>query len=295
MTNPTQTATPIAARWPGACDCHMHVYEERYPLAPTATFKPPDAPAASYRAVQRALGLSRVVVVQPTGYGHDNTCTLNGMAALGGEARGVAVIAAGIGDAELAALDRAGMRAVRFMMLPGGVLGWDALVPSAARVAALGWHIDLQLDGRTLPDHEAVLQALPTTLVIDHIGKFLNGPVEPGSEAFASLRRLLDGGRCWIKISAPYESSRSGPPGYDDVTVLARILVEQYGERCLWASNWPHPNTSPAPSEADLLAWFLRLAGSDDVARRILVDNPARVYGFDAPTGTAPASSPTPS
>lgn len=295
MTNSTATVLPVAARWPGACDCHMHVYEDSYPLAPTATFKPPKAPAASYRAVQRTLGLSRVVVLQPTGYGHVNTCTLNGMASRGGEARGVAVIAAGIGDAELAALDRAGMRAVRFMMLPGGVLGWDALVPIAARIAPLGWHVDLQLDGRSLPEHEAVLQSLPTPLVIDHIGKFLSGPIEPDSEAFASLRRLLDGGRCWIKISAPYESSRSGPPGYDDVAVLARILVEQYGERCLWASNWPHPNTSPAPSEADLLDWFLRLAGSDRVAGRILVDNPAGVYGFKALTGTAPASSPAPS
>lgn len=291
----TRTANPAAARWPGACDCHMHVYEDSYPLAPTATFKPPHAPAASYHAVQRALGLSRVVVVQPTGYGHDNACTLSGMAALGAEARGVAVIAADIDEAELAALDRAGMRAVRFMMLPGGVLGWDALAPTAARIAPLGWHINLQLDGCTLPEREALLQTLPTPLVIDHIGKFLNGPVEPDSEAFASLRRLLDGGRCWIKISGPYESSRSGPPDYDDVAVLARILVEQYSERCLWGSNWPHPNTNPAPSEGDLLAWFLRLTGSDDVARRILVDNPVEVYGFPVATGTAPASSPAPS
>lgn len=289
-TAPTASAAP----WPGACDCHMHVFEDRYPLAPTATFKPPHAPAASYREVQRALGLSRVVVVQPTGYGHDNSCTLAAMADFGSGARGVAVIGADIAEAELQALDRAGVRGVRFMMLPGGVLGWDALAPTAARIAPLGWNINLQLDGRTLPEREPLLHALPTRLVIDHIGKFLNGPVAPDHEAFASLRRLLDGGRCWIKISGPYESSRLGAPGYDDVAVLARILVEHYPERCLWASNWPHPNVNPAPSEADLLAWFLAMTGGDAVARRILVDNPAEVYGFAAATGTAPASSRVP-
>ena len=295
--NPNPTSPPAAsvAAWPGACDCHMHVFEDRFALAPTATFKPPHAPAASYRAVQRALGLSRVVVVQPTGYGHDNTCTLTAMADFGDNARGVAVVAADVAEAELERLDRAGIRGARFMMLPGGVLGWEALAPTAGRIAARGWNINLQLDGRSLPEREATLKVLPTPLVIDHIGKFLNGPVRPDSEAFASLRRLLDGGRCWIKISAPYESSLSGPPGYDDVAVLARILVEQHGERCLWASNWPHPNVHPAPAESDLLAWFLALAGSDAAARRILVDNPAEVYGFAPITETAPASSPAPS
>ncbi len=276
----TEPITPAAARWPGACDCHMHVFEDSYPLVPTATFKPPHASAASYQAVQRKLGLSRVLVVQPSGYGHDNTCTLNGMKALGAEARGIAVIGADIGEAELEELDRAGMRGVRFMMLPGGVLGWDALLPTAARIAARGWNINLQLDGRTLPERERMLRALPTRLVIDHIGKFLNGPVGPDDAAFKALRRLLDSGRCWVKISAPYESSRSGPPGYDDVAVLARILVAQHSERCLWASNWPHPNTLPAPAEADLLGWFLGMAGRDAVAKRVLVDNPAELYGF---------------
>ncbi|MBC7378275.1 MAG: amidohydrolase family protein [Burkholderiaceae bacterium] len=269
-----------AAAWPGACDCHMHVFEDSYPLAATATFKPPHAPAAHYQAVQQLLGLQRVVVVQPTGYAYDNRCTLDAMTQLGEGARGVAVIARDIAQAELESLHTAGMRGVRFMMLPGGVLGWDALAPTAARIAPLGWNINLQLDGRTLPQHEAALMALPCQLVIDHIGKFLEGPVTPADPAFMSLRRLLDTGRCWVKISGPYESSRTGPPGYEDVAVLARALITHYPERCLWASNWPHPNIKPGPSNTDLLRWFLDLTGSDAVAQKILVRNPAEVYGY---------------
>lgn len=269
-----------AAAWPGACDCHMHVFEDSYPLAATATFKPPHAPAAHYKAVQQLLGLQRVVVVQPTGYAYDNRCTLDAMTQLGEGARGVAVIARDIAQAELESLHTAGMRGVRFMMLPGGVLGWDALAPTAALIAPLGWNINLQLDGRILPQHEAALMALPCQLVIDHIGKFLEGPVTPADPAFMSLRRLLDTGRCWVKISGPYESSRTGPPDYEDVAVLARALITHYPERCLWASNWPHPNIKPGPSNTDLLRWFLDLTGSDSVAQMILVRNPAEVYGY---------------
>lgn len=269
-----------AAGWPGACDCHLHVFDAGYPLAPTATFTPPHAPASAYRVVQQLLGLQRAIVVQPTGYGLDNRCTLDAVAALGSGARGVAVVAPDVSQAELQRLHKGGMRGVRFMMLPGGVLGWDALAALAPRLAPMGWNVNLQLDGHRLPGHEAMLAALPGTLVIDHIGKFLGTPAKPEDASFQSLCRLLDGGRCWVKISAPYESSKSGPPAYEDVAPIARELVAQYPERCLWASNWPHPNVKPGPSNTDLLGWFLDLVPGDAVARRILVDNPAKVYGF---------------
>ena len=264
---------------PGACDCHMHVYEDGYPLAPTATFKPPHAPADAYRAVQRELGLERVVVVQPTGYAFDNRCTLAALDALGPEARAIVVVAADIADAELARMHDAGVRGVRFMMLPGGVLPWSALAPTAARIAALGWHIDLQLDGRELPQHEAMLLGLPCRLVIDHVGRFL-GPVTPESDSVRSLLRLLEAGSCWIKISAPYESSRSGPPGYDDIAWIARLVAERHPERCLWASNWPHPNRHPAPSNASMLDWAFSCVDNTATRRKMLVDNPAELYGF---------------
>ena len=220
----------------GACDCHIHVFEDRYPLAPTATFKPPHAPAADYRQVQRSLGLARVVVVQPTGYGFDNSCTLEAMKQLGPGARGIAVIRHDVDHAELLRLHEAGIRGVRFMMLPGGVLPWSDLEPMARRIAPLGWNINLQLDGHELATHEAMLTTLPCKLVIDHLGKFL-GPVNQDSAGFQALRHLLDRGSSWVKLSAPYESSRSGPPDYDDVRWIPERLATEFPERCLWASN----------------------------------------------------------
>ena len=124
-----------------------------------------------------------------------------------------------------------------------------------------------------------MLRRLPCRLVIDHVGRFL-GPVEPDSDAVLALFRLLDKGRCWMKISAPYESSRFGPPGYDDIAWIARAVAERYPERCLWASNWPHPNQSPAPADAAMLDWGLGCIADTATQRKALVDNPAELYGF---------------
>lgn len=264
----------------GACDCHVHVYAPGFALAPTATFQPPPAPASAYREVQQRLGFTRVVVVQPTGYGFDNACTLAAIAQLGEGARGVAVVPPEVSEQELDRLHAGGMRGVRFMMLPGGVLPWYALEPLAERLAPRGWHVDLQIDGRDFGQREDRLLALPCRLVIDHIGKFL-GPVDPASESFRSLCRVLDGGRAWIKLSAPYESSRSGPPGYADVQPIARELAARFPDRCLWASNWPHPNVKPLPDERALLDLSLALAQGDaSRIKRMLADNPAELYGF---------------
>lgn len=264
----------------GACDCHVHVYSPGFALAPTATFQPPPAPASAYQAVQKRLGLSRVVVVQPTGYGFDNACTLAAIAELGEGACGVAVVPPDVPDAELARLHAGGIRGVRFMMLPGGVLPWSALEPLAQRMASLGWHADIQFDGRDFAQHAQRLLALPCRVVIDHIGKFL-GPVDVRSEAYRALCSVLDAGNAWIKLSAPYESSRSGPPGYADVEPIARDLASRYPERCLWASNWPHPNVKPVPDEQALLDWSLALMDGDAArVRKMLVDNPAQLYGF---------------
>ncbi|MEK6347247.1 MAG: amidohydrolase family protein [Burkholderia sp.] len=272
---------PQAGPLEGACDCHIHVYAPGYPLAPSATFTPPPAPASAYGEIRCALGLSRTIVVQPTGYGFDNRCTLDAIAQLGSGARGVAVVPHDVDAAELERLHAGGMRGVRFMMLPGGLQGWDVLDGLAARIAPLGWHVNLQLDGRLLPEHEAQLATLPTQLVIDHLGKFL-GPVTHDGAAFAALCRLLDTGRCWVKLSAPYESSRSGPPAYDDVAWIARELAARYPERCLWASNWPHPNVAPTPDNAQLLDWALGAMADKATRHRILVENPAALYGFAA-------------
>ena len=270
---------PPNALPPGACDCHFHIYEDRYPLAPTATFKPPHAPVSAYRKVQQALGLTRAVVVQGTGYGFDNSCMLEAMKELGTDSRGVAIIRPDIDDMQLQKLHDAGVRGVRYMMLAGGVLPWDTLEAMSARIAPFGWNINLQLDGRDLPQHQPMLSRLASRLVIDHTGKFLE-PVAPDSEAFRALLDLLEAGRTWVKLSAPYETSREGPPRYEDVGLLARSLARQYPQRCLWATNWPHPNQNPIPSEQAMLDLLFDWAPDARARQAILVDNPAHLYGF---------------
>ncbi len=277
----TEGKRPRLQAPPGACDTHMHVYDDRFTLAPTATFKPPHSPTADYLAMRARIGVARTVVVQPTGYGFDNACTLEAMAAMGGTARGIAVVPPDVKDAELERLTQAGMRGIRYFMLPGGVLPWESLDAMAAKVGAFGWHVQLQLDGRQLPEREAALKRLNGTLVIDHNGKFLE-PVTVDDPAFKCLLRLLENGRTWVKLSAPYETSKKGPPLYPDVGALAKALVKAAPERCVWASNWPHPSVprDKCPDDADLLDLLLDWAPDEKTRNRILVDNPARLYGF---------------
>ena len=266
----------------GACDCHVHAYDDAYPLAPTATFKPPHAPMADYAKVQAALGLTRVVVVQPTGYGFDNRCTLAAVACMSGRARAVAIVPSSVTQSTLRDLHVAGVRGVRMMMLPGGPLGWDALAPLAHQIRPLGWHLNVQFNGCDFVQRLPLLQSLDAQIVLDHTGKFLVPPSSTDDAAFQALCRLLDTGRVWVKLSAPYETSQTGAPHYEDVSLLVRYLATHYPERCLWASNWPHPNQNPVPSSAALLNLLPRWVSRTADIQRILVDNPAQVYGFDA-------------
>jgi D-galactarolactone isomerase len=276
----SQTETLPRLKAPeGACDTHMHFYDARHLTAATAVFTPPDASVEDYRAVQRRLGLTRTVVVQPSTYGTDNRCTLEGIAALGlDKARGVAVVTAAVTDRELEDLTTRGMRGARFHMLRGGAIGWDQLDRIAARVQGVGWHVQLQLDGRELPDRVAQVRGWPGAIVIDHVGKFMD-PVATDHPAFRCLAALVESGRVWVKLSAPYEWSKAGPPLYDDVGRLAKALIRIAPERMLWASNWPHPGHRPR-DEAVLLDTLLDWAPDEATRRRILVDNPAQLYGF---------------
>jgi D-galactarolactone isomerase len=279
--SPAEPAPPRERAPAHACDTHLHFYDLRYPLAPTARVRPPQASVDDYRAVQRRLGLERAVIVQPSAYGKDNRCTLEGIAALGLDtARGIAVFDTSITDAELEALHRAGIRGIRFLMMPGGALPWDMLDELAARVQHVDWHVQLQMDGRDLPLREAQVMAWPGRIVIDHNGKFLE-PVGTDHPGFRCLLRMLDTGRVWVKLSAPYETSRRGPPRYEDVGVLAKALVDAAPERALWASNWPHPGfRHQPPDEAALLDLLLEWAPDEATRHRILVTNPAELYGF---------------
>jgi len=264
----------------GTCDTHMHFYDPKLPVAPGA-FMPGEFTIADYQEVQKKLGLERVIVVQPNAYADDNSLTVASIKKLGEGAKGVGVVKADVKDAELERLTKAGIVAVRIMTLPGGMLHFDVMDQVVARVHPFGWHANIQLDGRNLPAYEAQIKRLPGKFVIDHTGKFLE-PVETTSEPFKSLQRLVDTGRCWVKLSAPYETSKTGAPKYEDVSKLARALVKQAPERMLWASNWPHPgNRKPAPPDDQLMLDLLAdWAPSEKDRRRILVDNPAELYGY---------------
>jgi D-galactarolactone isomerase len=266
----------------GTCDTAMHFYNNRYKSAPTAVFTPPNAWIDDYVRMRERVGIERTIVVQPTVYGFDNSCTLDAVAALGPCARAVVVVDATVTDAELDRLTRAGACGVRFHMLAGGVLPWEMLEAVAARIQPFGWHIQLQLDGRLLPEREALIRRIPGKLVIDHTGKFLE-PVPVNHPAFRILLGLVGNGRTWIKLAAPYETSKMGGPPYADVGVLAKALVKAAPERMLWASNWPHPSPTPRdpmPDEAELLDLLLDWAPDDATRRKILADNPAHLYGF---------------
>jgi D-galactarolactone isomerase len=263
----------------GACDTHIHCYDRAAKAAPGAAM-PGHFPPEAYRDLQKRLGLSRVIVVQPNAYRDDNTVTLAAMKALGSGAKGVAVVSEGVQDAELERLTKAGIVGQRFFNLPAGTIPFSRMDPIIARVHPFGWHANLQLDGRDLPKYEAQIRELPGKFVIDHNGKFLE-PVSPDHEAFKILLKLLDSGRCWVKLSAPYETSKTGAPKYEDVSRLARALVKHAPERMLWASNWPHPSV-PAGTidDQDMLDILADWAPTEGDRRKILVDNPADLYGY---------------
>ena len=261
-----------------ACDTHIHVYDHRYPVAPASVLRPSDATPPDYRTAQVALGTERIVVVQPTTYGLDNSCQLDAMATFGDSARGVMVIDPNAQPEDLARLTDLGVRGARFHMLPGGAVPWEMLEAVAANIAPFGWHIQLQLDGRELPGRLDRLLRLPVGLVVDHVGRFMP-TVGPDAPAFAALLTLIDHGAT-VKLSAPYESSDTGPPGFDDVTRLVDALVARAPDRLVWASNWPHPGQATPPTAAELVALRDRWLPTDELRRRVLVDNPAALYDF---------------
>ncbi|MDX9862600.1 MAG: amidohydrolase family protein [Rhodospirillales bacterium] len=263
-----------------ACDTHVHFFDRRFPEAATATkATPPDVWVDDYRAIQRRLGTTRVVVVQPTTYGLDNACQAEAAACFGDDACLVVVVDDSVTDDELRRLTALGARGTRFFMVSGGAVPWEAMAPVADRVARYGWHIELHLNGRDLPDRISLLHSLPVPVVIDHVGRFMD-PVEIDHPSFIALLQLLETGRFWVKLSAPYVNSRSGPPRFSDVGVLARELARRFPERMVWASNWPHPGQPGHPDEADLLDLLVEWVDSEATRHRILVDNPAELYGF---------------
>ena len=282
MDRPVSGPVPRLKMPAGACDTHMHFYDARYPKHPDGVTPAPDALVDQYRKLMGWLGHERVVVVQPNAYGDDNRLTMDSVAALGQDkARAIVVVKPGVSDAELERLTKAGARGIRIMCLPPGHLKWDVMDEMIARVRPFGWHPIVQFDGREFPDREAQLKRIEGDYIIDHIGKFLE-PVPTDHTAFKTLLRLLDRGNCYVKISAPYEVSRVGAPGFDDVGALAKALAKAAPDRLLWASNWPHPGMEGDryPNDVAMLDLMLDWVPDEASRHKMFVENPARLYGF---------------
>ena len=262
-----------------ACDCHMHIYDSRYPVAPTATLRPPDALVEDYKRLQQRIGTTRNVVVTPSTYGTDNRVTLEAIAKIGPSARGVAVVDTSVSDDELKGLAEQGVRGIRFNLVQAGATTVEMLEPLSRRVNDLGWHVQLHMLGDQIAQIEDVLQRVASPLVFDHMGR-LPEPSGVAHPAFAVIRRLLDKGRAWVKLSGAYQDTKVGPPSYADTTKVAQAYVQAAPERMVWASDWPHPTEKEKPDDAVLFDLLSVWAPDEAVRHRILVENPAALYGF---------------
>lgn len=265
-----------------ACDCHMHVFDQDFPTAPYASLLPPPASLSQYRQFRDRLGLSRSILVQPSAYGTDNRAYLQLMSEIGTEnCRMIAVVDLTVSDAELYRLHAAGVRGIRFNLAQAGATTMEMLAPLSRRVSELGWHCQIQMPGKQIVECQDLLYAVTGTLVFDHIGR-IEQPAGIQSETYQVIRRLLDRGNTWVKLSAPYIDSREPAPDYADLAVTVSNLVMAAPERMLWGSDWPHV-TQPLDSRPDGIALLNLLAHwvPDEMTRnRILVDNPARLYDF---------------
>ena len=265
-----------------ACDCHLHIYDPRFPMAYPQLRGTPDASVAEYRLLQQRLGTARAVVVQPAAYGTDNRVTLDALARLGsGNARGIAVVHPGITDDELQAMHAAGVRGLRFTQHDAktAVTTREMIAPLTHRANELGWHVQLHLRGEQLVQMAELIDALPGTIVIDHMGR-VPQPEGVHHPAFALVRRWLAEGRTWVKLSGPYLETRSGSPHYADVGKVAREYARAAPGRIVWGSDWPHPTEHAKPDDAVLLDLLHEWAQDEALWHRVLVENPETLYGF---------------
>lgn len=266
----------------GATDCHFHIFgpHTRYPLSPGRAYTPLEATMADYAVVTDTLGIDRFVVVQPSIYGTDNSCSLDAVTAWGQHrARAVAVIDDSFDGLALRRLHGAGVRGVRFNAVSGNGTPLDQLQTLAGRAAEFGWHIQLYLHGEALPELVSRLAELPAPVVIDHMGQVATAK-GTGHPEFQALLRLMGSGRAWVKLCG-YRSSSAGYP-FHDVADQARALIEAAPERCLWGTDWPHPNFfGTMPDDGELLDLLGDWAPDEAARQRILVGNPAELYGFD--------------
>ncbi|MFO1248158.1 MAG: amidohydrolase family protein [Alphaproteobacteria bacterium] len=267
----------------GACDSHHHIYDPRFPYNPNAVLTPPYATVSDYRALQKRLGTSRNVMVQPSTYGTDNSCLLDVLAQMGENARAVCVVNSSVTDAELKKLHAAGTRGVRIQFGLGNPVGADEVMPLAKRIAAMGWHIQTNMPPEQLVAMESTLLGLPCPVIVDHLGR----AVDARGPQYVTVRKLLDSGHGWVKLSGAYLYGGGTAPDYAGASEAAMGYLKAAPERCVWGSDWPHPdatkklNPVAMPDDVTLLNLMPKWAPSPALRHRILVENPETFYGFD--------------
>jgi predicted TIM-barrel fold metal-dependent hydrolase len=252
----------------------------RYPYVPNRSYTPPDALPSDYLRMLDTLGIQRMVVVQASCYGEDNRRTIDAVQELGVErARGVVMVGADIAEQDLAAMHAAGIRATRFITTAKGGPTLDQLTEVAARVAPFGWPIEMYVPTSAWPDVLPLVERLPVPVLFDHMGGMMaNTPIE--DPVFGRITALLESGRCWTKLTG-YRPSLAGPP-YADVARLARHFIAHAPDRCVWGTDWPHTNIEGhMPDDAELLDQLGTWVDDTAMLRKILVDNPARLYRFN--------------
>jgi len=270
---------------PGAVDAHCHVFgpADQFPYAPERKYTPCDAPKAKLFALRDFLGFDRNVIVQATCHGADNRALVDALKSSGGRAKGVATVKAEVTDKELRELDAVGVKGVRFNFVKRLVdfTPREVLTSIAERIAPLGWHIVIYFEAADLEELEPFFTSLPTDIVVDHMGR---PDVKLGVDHPQFIRFLdfmKNNENVWSKVSCPERVSIQGPP-YDDVVPYARTVVERFPDRVLWGTDWPHPNMkSHMPDDGKLVDYVPRIATTAELQRKLLVDNPTRLYWGD--------------
>ena len=267
-----------------ACDCHLHIYDARFAQSVDAAALQDLATVNEYRLLQKRLGTERAVIVTPRSYGVNNDVTLDAIAQLGiDRTRGVAVLRSDVSDTTLRALDAGGIRGVRFSLYTPkhAAASFEMVEPLAARIASLGWHLQLHWTADQIVEHEAMLKRLPTPIVLDHMTR-LPQPLGLKHPAVKIVEHLLAQGRTWIKLSGAYLDSQVGEAGdFLDIDAVARHWIATAPNRLVWGSDWPHPTETIKPNDANMLDMLARWTTERSVIEQILVNNPNELYGFD--------------
>ncbi|GEA49782.1 hydrolase [Vibrio inusitatus NBRC 102082] len=268
----------------GACDSHHHIFDPvKFEYKKSDTTNIPPATVACYRMLKKRFGFERNVIVTPSAYGCDNQCTLDALAHMGESARAVIALEQLPSRPELKVMHNLGVRGVRFAVTAAKDFDEIFIRLCAKELASMGWHICFWISADLIVKFKSVFESLECQVVFDHRGQL---PAQAGVEhpAFEIMKQLMQQGKGWVKISSAYQGSLSGAPHYRDNIAIGRALVEACSERILWGSDWPHPseyiNKRDMPNDVAVLDLLAEQASSQRVIDQILVDNPARLYGF---------------